>query len=97
MVVTCSLRSSRRRSPRYPAHRTSGATRRPPRCPLAIVDEDDLVPSLADGLARLPSPPPSGVVCITGPSRSGDIEQILTLGVHGPMEVHVVLPAAAAT
>ena len=63
-----------------------------PRLHLAIVEEADLVPSLAQGLARVPHPLPSGMVCITGPSRSGDIEQILTLGVHGPAEVHVALP-----
>lgn len=34
---------------------------------------------------------PSNVVLITGPSRSGDIEQIITLGVHGPTVVHIVL------
>ena len=63
-----------------------------PRAHLAVVAPDDLVPSLADGLARVPMPPPSGMACVTGPSRSGDIEQILTLGVHGPARVDVVLP-----
>ena len=65
-----------------------------PRVHLAIVKEGDLVPSLPDGLARVADGGrlASAMACVTGPSRSGDIEQILTLGVHGPAHVHVVLP-----
>jgi L-lactate dehydrogenase complex protein LldG len=33
----------------------------------------------------------SNLTLITGPSRTGDIELTLTLGVHGPREIHVLL------
>jgi L-lactate dehydrogenase complex protein LldG len=31
------------------------------------------------------------VTLISGPSRTSDIEKVLTLGAHGPTELHVVL------
>ena len=40
-----------------------------------------------DGKGRMPRT----VNWITGPSRSGDIEQKLLLGAHGPRSVHIVL------
>lgn len=35
--------------------------------------------------------PPASLVVVTGPSRSGDIEQILTVGAHGPAQLHVIV------
>ncbi|HDH02756.1 MAG TPA: lactate utilization protein C, partial [Actinobacteria bacterium] len=33
----------------------------------------------------------TNLIVVTGPSRTGDIESKLTLGVHGPKHVHVVI------
>ena len=63
-----------------------------PRSHLAVVRLTDLVATLDEALGRIPTPAPSAVTLVTGPSRSADNEQILTLGVHGPARVHVVLP-----
>jgi L-lactate dehydrogenase complex protein LldG len=35
--------------------------------------------------------PPHALTCITGPSRTADIEQTITTGVHGPKALHVLL------
>ncbi len=36
----------------------------------------------------------ANVVYMTGPSRTADIEQMITLGVHGPRELHVIIVPA---
>lgn len=56
--------------------------------------EDRLLPSLADLFAAVGGELPSALAIVSGPSKSGDIEQQMTVGVHGPGEVHVVLVPA---
>jgi L-lactate dehydrogenase complex protein LldG len=51
---------------------------------VSIVPADALVPRMEDVLAALAADPPRAIAFITGPSRTGDIEQTLTLGAHGP-------------
>ncbi len=66
---------------------------------IALFGIDKLVASLNDAVAVLRMLPRSGtgqvmssyVNWITGPSRSADIEQSLTIGVHGPREMHCVI------
>lgn len=59
---------------------------------IAIVERERLVRSLPDLLVTRPELATAGsnLVCITGPSRTADIEHTLSRGVHGPREVHVI-------
>lgn len=68
-----------------------------PRRHLALLRESQIVAHLGAALAfgaqaassRVQMP--SALVCVTGPSRTSDIENDLSIGVHGPAEVHVIL------
>jgi L-lactate dehydrogenase complex protein LldG len=64
-----------------------------PEVHVALVESDALHRSLAHWAAQEPGrvSEATNTVVVTGPSRSGDIELELNLGVHGPRHVHVVL------
>ncbi len=57
---------------------------------VCLLRTGDLVEDLAEALSRIASLP-SALVWISGPSRSADLEMTLTLGVHGPASVDVVI------
>ena len=61
---------------------------------IACVSEDRILAGLPDLLEAIRDELPSGLVIVSGPSRSADIEQMLATGVHGPREQHVVVVAA---
>ena len=60
---------------------------------IVIVNADQVVATYEDGWDRLRAvgAMPRLVNFITGPSRTGDIEQRIELGAHGPRRLHIIL------
>lgn len=63
---------------------------------IVVVDAKDIVGDLEAALARVRrkfgrGEMPRTLNMITGPSRSGDIEQKLLLGAHGPRSLHLIV------
>ena len=63
---------------------------------VVVLREDDIVAGYEDVWARLrerygKDAMPRTVNTITGPSRTGDIEQAMELGAHGPRRLHIVV------
>ncbi|MGE0154932.1 MAG: lactate utilization protein C [Reyranellaceae bacterium] len=77
-----------------PAHPTS--LNLLPETHIVVVKESDVVGPYEEVWARLRAKfgeagMPRTVNTVTGPSRTGDIEQTLELGAHGPRRMHVVI------
>lgn len=61
---------------------------------VAIGEEQQVLPQLEDLFRQETTlKSSSAFIFITGPSRTADIEQTLTIGVHGPIEFHLILLA----
>jgi L-lactate dehydrogenase complex protein LldG len=61
---------------------------------LVVLPADSLVSTLDEAfevLREISSRPPAYATLVSGPSRSADIERTLTIGVHGPRALHILL------
>jgi L-lactate dehydrogenase complex protein LldG len=59
---------------------------------VAVLPADRVLPTVPEAIRRYPrNALPANVCFHTGPSRSGDIEMSLVVGMHGPGDVHVIL------
>jgi L-lactate dehydrogenase complex protein LldG len=58
-----------------------------------LVRAADVVADLDQAAAALGAmhPPPPYISFVTGASRTSDIERTLTIGVHGPSQLHVIV------
>ena len=74
--------------------RTPAAVSLLPETHIAVVRASRVVPAMEEAWQLLRSEAnvmPRAVNFISGPSRTADIEQTVTLGAHGPYRVHVVV------
>jgi L-lactate dehydrogenase complex protein LldG len=64
---------------------------------IAVVRSEQMIATMDEALARIgrermgPGSSTRSVTLITGPSRTSDVELVLSIGVHGPKELHVII------
>jgi L-lactate dehydrogenase complex protein LldG len=58
---------------------------------VALFRREHLLPDLECLLARVDPRRARWLACVTGPSRTADIERVLTIGVHGPRKLVIVV------
>ncbi|HVO62875.1 MAG TPA: lactate utilization protein [Terriglobales bacterium] len=61
-----------------------------PNIHIAIVQSSEIVPDLPTLLTKADPERAAYISLITGPSRTADIERVLTIGVHGPERLIIV-------
>jgi L-lactate dehydrogenase complex protein LldG len=61
---------------------------------IAVIKADAILPHLENVLTRVRARLPHTLNLVTGPSRTGDIEQTLELGAHGPKGLIVLIVKA---
>jgi L-lactate dehydrogenase complex protein LldG len=73
---------------------TPTATTLLPETHIAVLRSDRIVSGMEDAFALIRKERgqlPRAVNLISGPSRTGDIEQTIVLGAHGPYRVHIII------
>jgi hypothetical protein len=60
---------------------------------VSIVSAASVVARMEEALAAFTDDPPRNISFLSGPSRTGDIEQTLTIGAHGPKKAIALLLA----
>jgi len=64
---------------------------------IALVRSEQIIATMEEAISRIGSEqmggtkPARSVTLITGPSRTSDVELVLSIGVHGPKELHVIV------
>ncbi len=62
-----------------------------PEIHIAVIKSSQIVQTLEEAMTLSEMKSASAIVLVSGPSRTADIEMTLTIGVHGPRELHVFM------